>query len=209
MDERSMPFSDPADGKEEIFRATYRTLYNHGYAALSIQRIADEAGVSKSTIYHHFENKEELLLEFAQQLPMELFVEEDEDVLTNLDRTLDLLIQGETPEGEAIDEYVSQGIHQVYLELRTQAAHDPRYREHFDATDARDRAHLASLIEEGIEEGVFRDVDPEAVAGMLYVCAKGAMFLASTTNDKEWLGKVREELDAHVQQIVRDDRSQG
>jgi AcrR family transcriptional regulator len=59
------PFvGDPADTKEVIMRATYRALKRYGYAELSIGRIADEADLSKSAFYNHYDGKDDLLLSF-------------------------------------------------------------------------------------------------------------------------------------------------
>jgi len=39
----------------------------HGYHGAGIDRIAEEAGVSKKTMYHHFRSKEELILAALKQ----------------------------------------------------------------------------------------------------------------------------------------------
>lgn len=47
----------------EIVRAARALFLEHGVAAVSMDGIAQAAGVSKKTIYSHFANKEELLIE--------------------------------------------------------------------------------------------------------------------------------------------------
>ena len=52
--------------EEEIMEATYRALLTHGYADLSISRIADELDKSKAAIYYHYDTKDDLLVAFLE-----------------------------------------------------------------------------------------------------------------------------------------------
>jgi AcrR family transcriptional regulator len=53
----------PAGGRERILREATEKFVAAGYAAVSMQQIADAAGVTKATLYHHFRDKEDLFLE--------------------------------------------------------------------------------------------------------------------------------------------------
>lgn len=53
----------PAGGRERILREATEKFVAGGYAAVSMQQIADAAGVTKATLYHHFRDKEDLFLE--------------------------------------------------------------------------------------------------------------------------------------------------
>lgn len=50
---------------EEIMEATYRALREHGYADLTIKRIAAEYGKSTAAVHYHYDTKEELLRRFS------------------------------------------------------------------------------------------------------------------------------------------------
>jgi AcrR family transcriptional regulator len=52
---------------EAIFEATVQILQREGTAAVNTNRIAERAGVSVSTIYQYFRNKDELLLALARR----------------------------------------------------------------------------------------------------------------------------------------------
>ncbi len=52
-----------AGGRERILREATAKFVAAGYAAVSMQQIADAAGVTKATLYHHFRDKEDLFLE--------------------------------------------------------------------------------------------------------------------------------------------------
>jgi AcrR family transcriptional regulator len=53
----------PAGGRERILREATAKFVSAGYASVSMQQIADAAGVNKATLYHHFRDKEDLFLE--------------------------------------------------------------------------------------------------------------------------------------------------
>lgn len=55
--------SAPPGGRERILREATAKFVSAGYAAVSMQQIADAAGVTKATLYHHFRDKEALFLE--------------------------------------------------------------------------------------------------------------------------------------------------
>ena len=52
--------TEEADGRERILRAAYKRFVTAGYQSVSMQHIADEAGVQKATLYHHFRSKDDL-----------------------------------------------------------------------------------------------------------------------------------------------------
>jgi AcrR family transcriptional regulator len=54
----------PADarGRGRILRAARTLFMGQGYASVSMQQIADAAGVNKATLYHHFRDKEDLFV---------------------------------------------------------------------------------------------------------------------------------------------------
>ncbi len=48
--------------EEEILTAASRLLGERGYAAVSMDEIAEEVGISKPTLYQHFKGKDELIM---------------------------------------------------------------------------------------------------------------------------------------------------
>ncbi|MCE7002470.1 TetR/AcrR family transcriptional regulator [Kibdelosporangium philippinense] len=47
--------------RAEILSTASRMFYEHGYAATSIRDLAEAVGISSSTMYHHFTNKQDIL----------------------------------------------------------------------------------------------------------------------------------------------------
>jgi AcrR family transcriptional regulator len=55
-----------AGGRERILHEAYDKFIEFGFAAVSMQQIADAAGVNKATLYHHFRDKEDLFFEVVR-----------------------------------------------------------------------------------------------------------------------------------------------
>lgn len=58
--------------RQALIDATATCLVEEGYAALTTRRVAELAGVAQSTLMHHFETREALLVAAVEQLAMRL-----------------------------------------------------------------------------------------------------------------------------------------
>lgn len=54
------------EGRERIVQEARPLFVARGFNAVSMQQIADAAGVNKATLYHHFRDKEELFLDVVR-----------------------------------------------------------------------------------------------------------------------------------------------
>lgn len=61
--EESRATSSATGGRERILQEALGRFLDAGYAAVSMQQIADASGVTKATLYHHFRDKEDLFFE--------------------------------------------------------------------------------------------------------------------------------------------------
>ncbi|WP_248516852.1 TetR/AcrR family transcriptional regulator [Salinarchaeum laminariae] len=204
-------FPEPETSEEEIYRATYRALTQHGLADLSIQQIADEATLGKSTIYHHFDSKDDLLKSFVGEfmrahvdaLMLELPETESLDFFTY---GLDLFILGEAADGTTLDELAGSEINQVYLQLRAQAAMDPSYRSALGDADAVGLARTEEILQGGIDAGLVRaSIDVEQDAATLYALMETALLVQCTSDQTGWLRHIRAAADDYMASIVADD----
>ena len=189
---------DEDSPRAAIMDATFRALAKHGYADLTVQAIADEFAKSKSLIYHHYDGKDDLLLEllsfllerYEERIPFPRDETEREYLETVLDRIL------AAPGSTDYREYAG-----AMAELRAQAAHDPEYRAHFTESDRFFRKQFARVVRSGVDHGEFRDVDAEAVAATLHASIVGAATQRATTED-DLAASVRAELDRYLRQCV-------
>lgn len=60
------------DSRQRFIDAAIRLFTQHSFAGTSLQMIADEVGVTKAAVYHHFHTREELLASVVEPLQAEL-----------------------------------------------------------------------------------------------------------------------------------------
>ncbi|WP_423744281.1 TetR/AcrR family transcriptional regulator (plasmid) [Haladaptatus sp. SPP-AMP-3] len=194
MTETPTFLEDPTDTRDAIMRATYLALCNHGYADLTIQRIADEFPKSKSLLYHHYDGKDDLLLDFLEFMLEQQRERIPAEPTSSADDHLNAIFKRvfRTP---MTDDY--RDFWRAMVELRAQAAHDEKYRDHFTRSDEFFRELFANVVRSGIDDGVFREVNPERTAAYLQTTITGVMTQRVTTNG-DIIEDVREELDEYV-----------
>jgi AcrR family transcriptional regulator len=206
MGETPAFLADPETTRESIMRATYLALCEHGYAGLTIQRIGESFDKSKSLLYHHYDDKDELLLAFLQFMLEEhetsMLDLPDADAVERLDAVLDVMLAPSLSE-EHWDFTAAM------VELRAQAAHDERYREQFAEHDRAFCDQLVGIVEDGIESGTFRAVDPEAVAAFVDTAVAGAMTRRVTGGGDVAATATREAIDSYVERVLLADGAEG
>lgn len=170
--------------KQEIMDATYSALCKHGYADLSIQKIADEFDKGKSLIYYHFDDKEDLMLAFMDH--MAEYIEQRNAELENVpaDERLDELLNmtlGMQEEGQ-------WEFQKALLEMRAQAPYNEGFAEKFREIDEMVLDNMREIVRSlGAQE-------PEKVADILVSCIEGAMNRKVALEDKEGLSDLKDSI---------------
>jgi AcrR family transcriptional regulator len=161
------------DTCEAIMRATYRALCDHGYADLTMQDIADETDKSKAALHYHYDSKRDLLHAFLDFLYDEFTARVSdpagETPAARLEAFIDDVLQ--PPEQDA-DARVA--FRTALLELKAQGPYDEGVRERLERFDEFLHAELRTIVAEGIEDGQFRDVDPDDTARFVVTALDGA-----------------------------------
>ncbi|MFA9516056.1 TetR/AcrR family transcriptional regulator [Halopenitus sp. H-Gu1] len=193
--ERSHP-----EPKEEIMRATYRALCEHGYADLTIQRIAEEYGKSTAAIHYHYDTKDDLLVAFLEflldHLKTAVHEVETTDPETRLEHLLDQLL------------VVPEDHHDLLiamLEMRGQAPYNETFRRRFERNDEFIRYMLGTVIDQGQTEGVFREADTDHVTHALMTIVDGARTRAVMFDDPDTLETARRVADEYVTAVLLDE----
>jgi AcrR family transcriptional regulator len=57
----------PTNGRERLVAAAVELFYRHGFGAIGVDRVIEEAGVTKTTFYKHFEGKDDLMIAAVQR----------------------------------------------------------------------------------------------------------------------------------------------
>jgi AcrR family transcriptional regulator len=159
------------DTTDELIEATYAALCRHGYADLTMQDIADESTKSKAALHYHYDTKQDLLLAFLAAL-YEDFTErlrdpEGDDPAERLVAFVDSAL---TPP----DRDDQRAFQTAILAIKAQVPYDDAFGERIGEFDAFVHDQCRSIVAEGIEQGVFHDVDPDTVATFLVTLFNGA-----------------------------------
>jgi len=167
--------------RQQILKAALRVFSSKGYSDTRLEDVAREAGVTRGAIYWHFDNKEDLYLQFTEQL-FEKYQRQvhqslaiDGSPLTKIRNLLrDLFIMLEEDEEFRANYTVS-----LFRTTMTDKMHDQLNR--FVAFMGKLGQTLGNLIQEGIEAG---EIDPKTNPFV------AAVALVSYINGVEvtWLG---------------------
>jgi AcrR family transcriptional regulator len=88
-----------------------------------------------------------------------------------------------------------------YVEMRAQAVQNPDFREKFTETDKLFARQFAQIIEDGIEQGKFADVDPEEVSQFMIMVLDGVILQNATRNDDP-IATVRDTIDEYIEETL-------
>ena len=153
----------------EIMKATRRVLCEHGYADLTMQRIADETEMTTAAIHYHFDTKQDLLNAFLDDLIDRFEGQlscEARDPRERLDTFLNAVF---LPAEEGND-----AVPVALMELQSQAPFQKEYRERFRELDERMWSTIADAVRDGVDAGYFEESDSESVARFVVTMIHGA-----------------------------------
>ena len=179
-----MSSGEPLSTRDRILRATFHILEQDGYDALSVNRIANECGLTGSALYNHFDSKEELIFAFTEYLVFEMNREFNsqpkENPAADLYGRLYALIS-DNPDSEGEIDTISKL--RVYYELRSKAIHNPELKTKITENANKYVREFEEIIQRGMAEGVFKDVDAEQEAAFLLTIIDGMITNVTTRTD--------------------------
>jgi AcrR family transcriptional regulator len=181
----------PEQRKSELLTCAQELFFERGYENTTVNDVIEKAGVSKGAFYHYFESKEALLEALAERLARE-GVERVADVLE--DPALDALsrlnsflakfrrlrmesapvmpgiradLSGGTSAASPESAAKRRRGHRIAFGAVFQPENIVLYHRINAAVMSVMTPVLARIIAQGVEEGVFHNMDPVAVAEML------------------------------------------
>lgn len=143
------------DKKRHLVRTTYRLIAEKGFCHLTLQDVADRAGVSKGIILYYFESKEALFLEVLDWL------------VAKIDRHIRVEVSKATTPKEKIAAYVNamfvsieanREFYKVYLDFMSQSMHHDGFRSFNLKFYGECRQLHDQVIGEAIDRSVCRSV---------------------------------------------------
>ena len=151
------PRSARAD--REILKATVAILAEEGYQALTIEGIAERAGVGKTTIYRRFSSIEEILVTAFGELDLSIEIPD-----TGSTRE-DLLQLGEAFRSQAATAVMFPVLAQIVGTALTNPTVLDAFREHLMKPR---QATIRMILERGVERGdVRQDIDIDLIVDLL------------------------------------------
>jgi len=164
-----MSESVPPEAKAAIADAVGTALAEHGYERLTTAKIAAEYDKSEAGLYYYYDSKDEMIAAFldlaAREFGSELTATEG-DPETRLRGACERLFLAPGDEGA--------GLHVAIMELLSHAPYNETLRDPLRELEGAALDALAGIVRDGVEQGVFRPVDPDATAAFLLAAADGS-----------------------------------
>lgn len=153
---------EAGETRERILREAEKLFASKGYEGVSIRDIARACGVSNAALYYHFESKEAILLATLREAlgtlrkGIEQAAKEGADLREKLLRISRAYLDILQRKGSIIR-----------LALLETGGLGKEIAELIDEYHKQIPGHVAGVVEQGMHQGGFRDVDPYTVAVML------------------------------------------
>ncbi|WP_440766922.1 TetR/AcrR family transcriptional regulator [Natronorubrum sp. DTA7] len=189
--------SIPPDTYEELIEATLVALSKNGYVNLRVRDIDAEFPKSRQLIHHYFDGKDELVTETLSYL-VDHFSEEldssaGDDPLAKLNDEIDRHLLGEPS-----DDFDYWTFATALYEIMGQSHHNPDHQEQINRLTDELVAHFDSIMRDGVEQGVFADVDTLRLAKVLDDLITGAQSKKIFLGNDAALVETREMIDRLV-----------
>lgn len=147
---------------EQILGKSMQMFLKYGIRSVSMDDICREMGISKKTLYAHFENKSDLLehiIRFSHQREHSQFMECKESNLNAIDKLLKV--------SQMVSENIKQYNPSILFEL------EKYYPALYQMFKAEKKEHIyqnvVSNIRQGKQEGLYREELDEEVVALLYI----------------------------------------
>jgi AcrR family transcriptional regulator len=139
---------------EAIRRVGLRLIYEHGYEAMSLRRLAAEVGIQQGSLYNHIASKQDLLMDLVRGHMTDLLAELDR-ALAGIKAPLERL---EAFAGFHVHYHMTrkQEVSVVNFELRSL---EPKYHAEIVKLRRRYEQRLAGIIGDGIASGELAATD--------------------------------------------------
>jgi AcrR family transcriptional regulator len=167
--------------KEQIIEAAYKLFYAKGFYRVSVDAIAEKAGVTKRTVYYHFKSKDDIIAEVlnVQHLYlMQQFQSSNDPPHGNAGQLVTTLFSRLITWAEGKD-WLGSGFTRVTVELANMPGHPARL--------------SASQYKKAVEAWVAAELNlravanPEELARQIVLLIEGAMALALIDRDLGYL----------------------
>ena len=174
-----------AGADRRILEATFRQLVDVGYGGMSIEAVAADAGVARTTIYRRYPTKADLAVAaLGVEVPFDAPPSADVDSRT----LIELLVR------QVIATLIDSGAVRILGSLLVEERREPELLAQFrERIIGPRRAIVEGLLRRGIERGEIRpDIDPLVVTEMIAGSIVGHHVILGLSSDEAWIGALAE-----------------
>jgi TetR/AcrR family transcriptional regulator, fatty acid metabolism regulator protein len=156
--------------KDQIVRATVECITKYGYHNFSMQDVARTAGVSKGIIHYYFLNKDDLMMSVLDKVAGDI----ERVLVADIEASADPIRKLETFIHICFDVVRNtKEYYQVNMDFWTQINQKPEVRTVIARHYAKFRETCAKVIEEGVQKGAFKAVNPIEQASVVIAIIDG------------------------------------
>ena len=153
---------EQAKRRHEIFHKVVNVFLKKGFQETSMREIAEAAGLGKSTLYDYFQTKDEILVYFFEDQMSDL-IEEAQRIAVQNSSAVERLQQIMEKYAEDFKKNKS-----LFLKLSMESQRlGPGSQRQIQKRRHAYQDLIRALIDEGIREGIFRQVNPLLAARLL------------------------------------------
>lgn len=161
-----------------ILAAGQQLFIKQGYTATSMRQIAESANIGKATIYHHFPDKESIMMALLQE---SLSIKGE--ILLQVKKETDSYQRIQTATRASIG-FLYGYANLIQIVRREIPGIKDQIQKGFTAFFKEYLELLAEAIRQGIEQGIFRPVDPEDYARVLLSMIQGTFTMYYLINER-------------------------
>ena len=191
----------PQRTRETILQTAYGEFYRHGFQGGSLNRIIDDAGVTKGSLFHHYAGKQALGFAVVEEVvgavigevwmkPLAISVDPVGDLQAIVRRVI--LSRMKNPDKLACGCPLNNFAQEM-------APLDEGFRRRTEAIYANWRGSIAAALARGIKAGlVRRDVVPRQVAAFVVAAMTGIIGTAKNAQSESLMAEAGEALLAYL-----------
>jgi AcrR family transcriptional regulator len=175
----------------QIIQSASRVFSKKGLHQARMEDIANEAGVSKATLYLYFSSKEDLILRIFEEFYESAFNSVPQSLPGHLSVTARLKLAFQMVSNTVAE---SQKMMPLTYEFYSEATRTDRIRSIIRKYYTRNQESMASLIEEGIRNGEFRQVDARTISLVLGATFEGLLLMQTILPEEVNWNQIPEEV---------------
>jgi len=196
--------NNPRVTRAKILEAAFKEFYRHGFQGGSLNRVVDEAGTTKGSVFHHFDGKNALGYAVVDELLYESVNEEwfaplraSNDPIAEIKRIVNAKVQEVVRDGTKL--YQGCPINNLAQEM---SPLDKGFQKRIARIYDHWRQSIATALENGIEHGTVRkDVSPQAVAALLVAAFAGTAGTVKSAQSPDLFRQIREALFGYLDSL--------